>query len=95
MFKPAGVPLRGLPQQVLYHDELEALVLCDEQGLTQEQAGERMGVSRGTIQRLVASGRKKLAGAVARSEVLVVRPLPGATRPPPGEEAGAGAPAGE
>ena len=45
--------------------------LCDVEGLTQEQAGERMGVSRGTVQRLLASARKKVAGAVVSGAALV------------------------
>ena len=32
--------------------ELEAMRLCDLEGLDQSAAGERMGVSRGTVQRL-------------------------------------------
>ena len=43
---------------ILEVDELEALRLCDLEGLDQSGAGERMGVSRGTVQRLLKSGRK-------------------------------------
>jgi excisionase family DNA binding protein len=56
----------------LHHDELEALRLCDGEGLTQEQAGERMGVSRGTIQRLVASGRQKVIDTIVIGRALVM-----------------------
>lgn len=70
-FKPVGLPLRNLDQIMLYRDELEALKLCDFEGLTQEQAGERMGVSRGTIQRLLTSARKKVAEALVTGAALV------------------------
>ncbi len=70
-FKPAGLPLRKLDQIILYRDELEALKLCDVERLTQEQAGERMGVSRGTIQRLLTGARKKVAEAVVVGAALV------------------------
>ena len=73
VFKPAGTPLKELPRVDLDHDELEAVHLCDGEGLTQQQAGERMGVSRGTVQRLVASGRKKIITSIVRPQALVVR----------------------
>lgn len=73
VFKPAGTPLKDLEKIELNHDELEALHLCDGTGLTQQQAGEKMGVSRGTVQRLVVSGRKKLIDAVANSQALIIQ----------------------
>jgi len=71
VFKPAGIPLADLERMPLHHDELEALHLCDGQGLTQEQAGVRMGVSRGTVQRLVAIGRRKVINAIVAGQALV------------------------
>ncbi len=53
-------------------DELEALRLCDLEGHDQASAGERMGVSRGTVQRLLASGRGKVVRALVESSALVV-----------------------
>lgn len=70
-FKPTGVPLRELRQILLQRDELEALRLCDRDGLTQEQAGKKMGVSRGTVQRILATARRKVAGALAEGAALV------------------------
>jgi predicted DNA-binding protein (UPF0251 family) len=64
--------MSDLEQVVLFHDEVEALLLCDARGLTQEDAGRKMGVSRGTVQRLVTSGRKKLIGAVTEGHALVI-----------------------
>lgn len=74
VFKPAGTPLGKLTQVVLPLDELEALRLCDSEGLTQEAAGAAMGVSRGTVQRLVVSGRKRLIEALVEGYALVVDP---------------------
>lgn len=62
------------PVTILY-DELEALRLCDAEGHTQEQAGEIMGVSRGTIQRLVVSGRAKMVTAIVEGQALVIETL--------------------
>ncbi len=52
--------------------ELEAMRLCDLEGLDQEPAGQRMGVSRGTVQRLLQSGRAKVVGALVHSSALVI-----------------------
>jgi predicted DNA-binding protein (UPF0251 family) len=70
-FKPNGIPLRNLHSITLYRDELEALQLCDLEELTQEQAGERMGVSRGTVQRILTSARRKTAEALTSGAALV------------------------
>ncbi|MGC9530474.1 MAG: DUF134 domain-containing protein [Candidatus Bipolaricaulaceae bacterium] len=71
-FKPAGVPLSELPQVSLGLDELEALRLCDLVGLDQEAAGREMGVSRGTVQRLLTTARAKVADALTNGKALVV-----------------------
>ena len=71
VFKPTGTPLCDLEKIQLQVDELEALRLCDLEGLAQEQAGQRMGVSRGTVQRLLASGRKKTTRALVNGAALV------------------------
>ncbi len=70
-FKPTGVPLLELPKITLYRDELEVLKLCDLEGLFQEQAGEQMGVSRGTVQRILTKARKKTAEALVSGAALV------------------------
>ena len=73
MFKPAGTPLRDLEKVAIGHDELEAMFLCDAEGLTQEEAGKRMGVSRGTVQRLLAQARKKAIEAVVLGKALMIK----------------------
>jgi predicted DNA-binding protein (UPF0251 family) len=55
----------------LSRDELEALKLCDLDDLKQEEAGVRMGVSRGTVQRILSAARKKVAMALARGMAIV------------------------
>lgn len=70
-FKPTCVPLRELKQIPLLRDELEALKLCDQNGLTQEEAGGKMGVSRGTVQRILTSARRKVAEALTEGAALV------------------------
>jgi predicted DNA-binding protein (UPF0251 family) len=53
-------------------DELEALRLCDVEGLHQAVAGERMGVSRGTVQRLLKTGRETIVRAIAENAALII-----------------------
>jgi uncharacterized protein len=70
-FKPTGTPLTELKQIELHRDELEALRLCDGEGMTQEEAGQSMGVSRGTIQRIITIARKKTATALTSGQALI------------------------
>ncbi len=72
VFKPRSIPMSELEVVRLDVDELEALRLCDLEGHEQESAGARMAVSRGTVQRLLKSGREKLVGAVIHNSALVI-----------------------
>lgn len=70
IFKPIGIPMTDLQRTVIYHDELETLRLCDLEDLTQSEAGQRMNISRGTVQRLLASARKKITKAVIEGNAI-------------------------
>lgn len=72
VFKPRSIPMSELEVVHLALDELEAMRLCDLDGLEQEAAGQRMGISRGTVQRLVQSGRAKVVRALLDSAALVI-----------------------
>jgi predicted DNA-binding protein (UPF0251 family) len=72
VFKPRSIPLHELVRIALGLDELEAMRLCDAEGLDQAAAGARMGVSRGTVQRLVKSGRAKVVRALVDSAALII-----------------------
>ncbi len=58
---------------VLYlsNAELEALRLVDEENLTQEQAAERMHISRGTLWRILQQARKKVISALNSGKAFV------------------------
>ena len=56
----------------LAQDELEALHLCDGEGNKQIEAGICMGVSRGTVQRLLASARCKVAQVLVGQKALAI-----------------------
>lgn len=72
VFKPRSIPMTELAHIRLELGELEAMRLCDVEGLEQEQAGDRMGVSRGTVQRLLASGRAKVVQAILQPAALLI-----------------------
>jgi uncharacterized protein len=72
IYKPAGVPVSSLREVALEVDEFEALRLADYEGLYQEQAAERMGVSRQTFGRIVEAARKKVAQALIEGCALKI-----------------------
>jgi len=55
-------------------DELEALRLCDLEELSQLEAATRMGVSRGTLQRLLYSAHRQVAFALVRGRSIHLAP---------------------
>lgn len=69
--KPTGIAVVNLKKITMFRDELEALKLCDYEGLFQEDAGEKMGISRGTVQRLLTSARRKTAEALTTGSALI------------------------
>ncbi|MFC2095578.1 DUF134 domain-containing protein [Candidatus Bipolaricaulota bacterium] len=72
LLKPAAIPLTELELVNLELDELEAMRLCDFEGHDQGEAAEKMGVSRGTIQRILRTGRGKLLDTIIHGKALTV-----------------------
>jgi len=70
-----GIPAADLQRVLVEPDEFEAVRLCDLEGLSQIETGEEMGVSRGTVQRLLISGRSKIVDALLNSKMLVIDDL--------------------
>jgi uncharacterized protein len=68
LFKPGGVP--GLRQIRMTLDEFEAVRLADLERLQQGPAAVRMGVSRPTFGRVLASARRKVAEALVLGRAL-------------------------
>ena len=71
-FKPFGIPRAQLEEVVLHYDEYEAVRLLDYEGLMQEQAAERMNVSRPTLTRIYESARKTIAKAFVEGKMIVI-----------------------
>lgn len=70
VLKPQGIPRRELETNVLTLDGLEAIRLADLEGLYQEEAAERMGVSRATFARTLAAARRALADALVNGKAV-------------------------
>ena len=69
-FKPAGISLRALEEVQLSVEEAEAIRLKDLECLEQEEAAERMNISRPTFQRVLASARQKVADALINGKAI-------------------------
>jgi predicted DNA-binding protein (UPF0251 family) len=69
-FKPRGIPLRHLEEVCLTVDELEAIRLSDGMGLSQEDAGRRMEVSRATFGRIIQNARQLIADALVNGKAI-------------------------
>lgn len=69
-FKPRGIPLGELEEIVLLADEVEALRLADYEQLYQEDAAQKMKVSRQTFGRIVEAARAKVADALINGKAL-------------------------
>ena len=72
-FKPVGVPRAELRTVYLTLDGLEAIRLADGEGLYQEAAAERMGISRTTFSRILAGARRAVAEALLEGKALEIR----------------------
>ena len=71
-FKPRGVPLKFLEEVRLTVDEMEALRLADLNGLSHEDSGRQMGVSRATFGRIVQRARHHVANALINGMAIRV-----------------------
>ena len=71
-YKPFGIPASVLETVILSYDEYEAIRLLDYEGLTQEQAAERMNISRPTLTRIYENARKTMAKAFVEGKMILI-----------------------
>ena len=71
-YKPRGIPMSQLSEIVLTIDELESIRLADMKGLYQEDAAEKMGISRQTFGRIIASARKKISNGIINGKAIKI-----------------------
>ena len=72
-YKPFGIPLRELQSVTLLYEEFEAIRLADYENLTQEEAAERMNISRPTFTRLYDKARKNIAKAFIEGKAIIIQ----------------------
>ncbi|MCU0615278.1 MAG: DUF134 domain-containing protein [Desulfobacterales bacterium] len=71
-FKPRGIPMFELEEIRLTVDEREAIRLADMLGMSHEEAGRQMGVSRATFGRILQQARRKVADALINGKAINV-----------------------
>ncbi len=71
-YKPFGIPRNALDAVSLLYDEYETIRLLDYEGLNQEQAAERMNVSRPTLTRIYDKARKTIAQAFVEGKMILI-----------------------
>jgi predicted DNA-binding protein (UPF0251 family) len=69
-FKPRAVPLAALEEVVLSVEEFESLRLAHQEGLYQQEAAARMGVSRATFGRVLEQAHRKVTRALVEGCAL-------------------------
>lgn len=69
-FVPDDMVSDGEQEVVITIEEIEAIRLSDLEGLEQIDCAEKMGVSRGTFQRVINSSRRKIADALVNGKAL-------------------------
>ncbi len=69
-YKPAGIPNNRLERVSLTFEEVEAVRLKDVEGLNQQEAADKMEISRPTYQRILTEARKKIAEALIEGKSL-------------------------
>lgn len=72
IYVPYGLSDESPEKVCIDLDEFEAMRLCDFDGKSQIEASEQMGLSRGTVQRLLLSGRKKVIDGIFHSKAIIV-----------------------
>jgi predicted DNA-binding protein (UPF0251 family) len=71
-FKPRGIPMLDLAEVCITVDEREALRLADLDGLSHEDAGQCMGVSRATFGRILHRARQTVADALINGKAIKI-----------------------
>jgi uncharacterized protein len=71
-FKPAGVRMIELEENILTMPEFEAIRLVDSEEISQEEAGKQMQISQSTLSRILKSGRSKIADAIVTGKAIKI-----------------------
>ena len=72
-YKPRGVPLMMLEEEVLEADEFEALKLHGVDDLNQVDAAKKMGISQSTFARILDRAYKKVVQAIVLGKAIKIK----------------------
>ncbi len=72
-YKPRGIPMSNLEAISVTVDELEAIRLADYKGLYHEDAAKKMGISRQTFSRMLASAHKKISDGIINGKAIEIK----------------------
>ncbi len=71
-FKPRGIPMTELDEVIITLDEIEAVRLADLDGLYQEEAADRMKISRQTFGNIIHAAHAKIAEAILKGKAMKI-----------------------
>jgi predicted DNA-binding protein (UPF0251 family) len=72
-YKPQGVPLKELEVVLLSFEELEVVRLSDLEGMDQDEAAQRMGISRRALWEDLKKSRRKIVEALVKGKAIEIR----------------------
>jgi uncharacterized protein len=72
IFKPKSIPMTKLAIMNIGLDEMEAIRLVDVEHMRQEDAAKKMGISSGTIQRIIEATREKIGKALINGHAISI-----------------------
>jgi uncharacterized protein len=72
-FKPAGVPMRALKEEIISYEEIEVIRLIDLKEQDQKKVAEKMKISQPTLSRLLKEGRKKISNALVNGNAIKIQ----------------------
>jgi len=65
--------MRNLIENILTHEELEAIRLIDFEEIEQKKAAEKMGISQPTLSRLLTNARKKISDSLVNGKAIKIQ----------------------
>ncbi len=71
-YKPVGISMSTLENISITIDEIEAIRLADYNGLYHEKAAQKMGISRQTFSRILASAHKKISDGIINGKSIQI-----------------------
>lgn len=71
-YKPRGIPMYDLHEEILREDELEAIKLADLDDLSHEVSAMQMVISRATFGRILKSARSKIADCIINGKSIKI-----------------------